>query len=494
MKTLIVAALMASAAVAAPVTICTAGKVKGAVQLTDAHGTSQGCTWEGATATVSAIASSKSLVVAGGSTEGDVVIDLASRASPFALEVKGGLKLAGKLTIKGDLPKGSSVLVAGCAFDAKPTVDKTLLDLSALSIHASTLNVAGNTFDVDLKDVTGASATITCVALPALVDASTVAITGSVAKAVASGKEGALNLLQAAVATKFLNSAVTVLNNAISSKDADVEIGGVEIKADVPTAVSDVAPVAPAFDWSKVTDKQAREDYGKSSFTIVGNSFEAKANVAAWSITDGAGNDWAVKGNVAKSSGGTVSGGYTLGTPYYGISVSVAGNKLQAPAATMKSSISFDIAKVPSNSAVRADGNTLVSGETTSVAAFVLFGETWLPSGSDFVIMGNTLAAADGVKLPLAADQFVVDYKFGSAATTGSGPVALCGNTVFGNAINTDALVTQTVKNAGSALPVVKIGDCGAYHLRSAAPQRAAASAAGALASIAVAGAALLVL
>ena len=490
MKTLIVAALMASAAVAAPVTICTGGKVKGAVQLTDAHGTSQGCTWEGATATVSAIASSKSLVVAGGSTEGDVVIDLASRASPFALEVKGGLKLAGTLTIKGDLPKGSSVLVAGCAFNAKPVVAKTLLDLSALSIHASTLNVAGNTFDVDLKDVNPAPATMTCVSLPKLVDVSTVAITGSVAKAVASGKTGGLNLLKTASATEFLNSAVTVLNNAISSKDAGVEIGGVTIEADVSAAV---VAVNPPIDWSKVTDRQAREDYGKSSFTIVGNSLEAAADVTAWSITDGAGNDWAVKGNVAKSSDGAVSGSYTLGEPYYGISVSVAGNKLQAPASTEASSISFDIKKVPSNSAVRADGNTLVSGKTTDAAAFVLKERTWLPSGSDFVIMGNTLAAADGVKLALVANQYFVDYKYSTAFVTPlSGPVALCGNTLFGNAINTDALVTQTTNKATNALPVVEVGDCAAYQLRSAAPQRAAA--AGALASLAVAGAALLVL
>ena len=190
---------------------------------------------------------------------------------------------------------------------------------------------------------------------------------------------------------------------------------------------------------------------------------------------------------------GAVSGSYKLDAPYYGISVSVAGNKLQAPASTKASSISFDIEEVPANSAVRADGNTLVSGKTTNVAAFALSAMTWLPSSSDFVIMGNTLAAADGLKLALAANQFVVEYTFANTATTGGGPVALCGNTVFGNAINTDDLVTQTVKKTNDALPVVEVGDCGAYQLRSAAPQRAAA-AAGAIASLAVAGVALLVL
>ena len=491
MKTLIVAALMASAAFAAPASICDGQKkVSGTSTLAAIDSEAVGCTWAADTS-VTTKDTSKSLTITGGSTEGSVTIDLADLTDPFRLEINGGLKVARGLTIKGALPKGSSVLVSKCAFESERRRTARQLDLRGLSVLASSVTVVDNTFLADFTN-TGANRRAICVALGSTIEASDVVIRGNRADAVGGSSGRAVTLLILNADAEFLNSRVALTLNSARSNAVDVAITAADIAVKAPDAVSNPSPAVP--DWSKVTDKQARETYGKSSFEIAGNVLDAAAGVEAWRITDNVGGDWTIKGNSARSATGGASGSYKLDAPYYGISVSVAGNKLQAPAAAKHSSITFDVAKVPSNSAVRADGNTLVSGETAGVAAFVLADETWLPSGSDFVIMGNVLAAADGLKVDLAGTEYVAEYQFSNTVgvTPGSGPVALCGNIAYGNWINTDALVAQTLMKNGVALPVVKVADCAAYRLRSAAPQRAAA--AGALVSLAVASAALLVL
>lgn len=499
MKKLIVVALMASAAFAAPTSICDASNVVtgAALILSAGDSVASGCRWEDG-ASVTTDGTSKSLAITGGSTEGALTITVAPvRTDPFRLEVRGVVSVKGGLTISGALPKDSSVLVTGCTFDAKPTNNSpTLLDLSTLTaVTKSTVTAEGNIFKVDFSTADDALAA-TCVALGGSIDGSTIAIRGNDASvtAHASRANTVTGLLAGTAANdvSVLRSSVFFTSNKVKGA-GKVSAVGASIVVKESTAVAN-APSSTV--WSTVTDKQARETYGKSSFEIAGNVLEAvAADVTAWTITDNVGSDWTIKGTEAKSTDGAVTGTFSLPKAYYGISVSVDGNKLQASGApTVTPSIAFEVDVVPPNSAVRANGNTLVSGATANVAAFVLAKETFLDRSSDFAIENNVLAAVDGRKIDLTGTQVVVEYTFPGPATGRSAPVALCGNTVFGNKISTNALVDETIKATNEVNLLVADVDKCALRRRSAAPQRAAASAAGALASIAVAGAALLVL
>ena len=342
-------------------------------------------------------------------------------------------------------------------------------------------------------DFTTANNNVGCgfVALGGTIEGSTVAIRQNKVASVTPHTSNSFNyVLGLSSQAAFRRSSVSFASNKLVATGTVYALGAI-IAVATPNEVVDADD--DGVDWSTVTDKQARDTYGKSSFEIADNVLEAETYVTAWQIEDYTGGDWTIRGNSAQSTKGEATGYFSFPSAYYGISIAVDGNTLTAKAADQTSYIYFVMPKLPSNSAVRANGNTLVSGLTSDVAAFVLVDETWVPRGSEFAIENNVLAAPDGRRIDLD-DQYVVDYQFAgtSAQSTPSAPVVLCGNTVFGNKITTNALVDDTIKSHGANLLVADADNC-VVRRRSAAPPRAAL-AAGALASLAVAGAALLVL